>query len=172
MKKLIVMALVMSLVLSVGIGIFTYADEASQKDKTITEAGAGFRKGFGMKDQKDKGFMMQDPKCMTPEEKKAKLDEAMKGLVEKGTITQEQLDSIKSFMEKRHEERKAEMEKVKAMTEEERKAYFEKAKTERKSCMEEMVAAGIITQAQADEIVKAVPRFNKPHHGKGCKRSK
>ncbi|EGW39375.1 hypothetical protein [Desulfosporosinus sp. OT] len=80
-------------------------------------------------------------------------------LVKEGIITQEVADKITSYMEDKNAERKAEMEKIKAMSEDERKAYFEsqKASTTEKiekkaDWLSEMLASGILTQEQVDSI--------------------
>ncbi|MTI54249.1 hypothetical protein [Geosporobacter ferrireducens] len=77
-------------------------------------------------------------------------------LVNAGIITQETAEKMVSFYEEKNEERKAEMEKTKSMTEEARKSYYESRKEEKpegkSDFTAEMVAAGILTQAQAEAI--------------------
>jgi glutamyl-tRNA reductase len=100
---------------------------------------------------------------------KAKIDftTAFDSLVSAGTITQAQEDKIVEFMKQKAEARKAEMEKVKAMTEEERKAYFEANKAkERPDLFKELVDAGILNQAQADAAKKALPEHSGPRGDK------
>jgi hypothetical protein len=85
---------------------------------------------------------------------KSTLDSAVKD----GTITKSQEDKILAYINQVKESRKAEMEKVKAMTEEERKSYFEsRGKAERKDMFVELVKAGTITQAQADKLKAMMP---------------
>ncbi len=77
-------------------------------------------------------------------------------LVESKVIDQATADKMTEYMQKKHEEMKADMEKVKAMTEEERKEYFESKKVKVKlDILSDMVDNGVITQTQADAI-KAV----------------
>lgn len=79
-------------------------------------------------------------------------------LVTAGTITQTTADKIQTYLNAQDVTRKAEMEKVKAMTEDERKAYFESNKpnvAERKDMLSTLVEKGVITQTEADAI-KAV----------------
>lgn len=84
---------------------------------------------------------------------------AFDSLVTAGTITQGQEDKIVEFMNKKAEARKTEMEKIKAMTEEERKAYFEANKgKERTDIFKELVDAGILNQSQADAAKKVLPQ--------------
>ncbi|MFZ5354170.1 MAG: hypothetical protein ACOZCL_15810 [Bacillota bacterium] len=85
------------------------------------------------------------------------LDEKLNVLVENGTIKEEQKNSIKSFLNQKQEEKKAEMDMLRSMTEEERKAYFEQNVPERVNIIDEMIASGIITKEQAWDIAKLLP---------------
>jgi polyhydroxyalkanoate synthesis regulator phasin len=88
------------------------------------------------------------------DELKTKLD----SLVKSGTITQDQKNKIIAYMEKKDQERKAEMDKIKNMTEAERKAYFEQNKDKHKTdIFADLVAQNIINQTQADAIKKLMP---------------
>lgn len=77
-------------------------------------------------------------------------------LVKENVITQETADKVNAYIDSKNNERKAEMEKVKAMSQAERKAYLESKKAakpgEKRDEYSGMVAAGIITQEQADSI--------------------
>ena len=73
----------------------------------------------------------------------------MSDLVVKKIISQEQADKWVEFRKSKMAERKAEREKLKSMSKEERRAYWQKEKPKR---LEEVVKAGIITQEQADQI--------------------
>jgi hypothetical protein len=85
---------------------------------------------------------------------KAELDK----LVTAGTITADEETKITDFMTQKATERKAEMDKVKAMTDTERKAYFEQNKgTAKPDLFKQLVDASIITQAKADAIKAALP---------------
>lgn len=84
-------------------------------------------------------------------------------LVKEGIITQEVADKMVSYASEKDTERKAEMEKVKSMTDEERKAYLESKKDAGQAASNnkgksgqyaDMVTAGILTQDQADAINK------------------
>lgn len=110
------------------------------------------------------------------EMKAARLNEiksSLNTLVTKGTINQAQADKVIEYINQRNSNCKigrsrvdqADKEKIKAMTEEERKAYFEKMKGERGSFLKELVDNGTITQDQANEIGKVIPK----HHGKGIR---
>jgi len=73
-------------------------------------------------------------------------------LVTDKTITQDQSDKIKAAMVKEEAVRKADFEKTKAMTEEQRKAYMEANKANHINPLKALVDSGSITQAQADKI--------------------
>jgi Tfp pilus assembly protein PilP len=79
-------------------------------------------------------------------------------LVTAGTITQATADKIQAYLDAEQATYKAEMEKVKAMTSDERKAYFESKKTTapyKVDMVSTLVEKGIITQAEADAICAA-----------------
>ena len=76
-------------------------------------------------------------------------------LVREGKLSQEKVNNIISYIEKKSEERKAEMEKIKNMTPEERKAEMEKkkvAKEERISPFDALVKDGVITESELTSI--------------------
>lgn len=80
---------------------------------------------------------------------KTKLDT----LVTAGTITQDQETAVLSNIKQQEADRKAEMDKVKNMSEAERKAYFESKKTtEKTDFLSFLVTAGTITQDQKTAI--------------------
>ncbi len=80
-------------------------------------------------------------------------------LIAAGTIDQTTADRLSEFMKQQAAERKAEMEKVKEMTAEERQAYMESRQNAGKAgCLSEAVAAGVITQAQAEAIQELLPQ--------------
>ncbi len=96
----------------------------------------------------------------------------LSSLVAAGTIDQATADKVTAYMASKQEARQAEMEKVKAMTEEERKAYMEAnrpADGAKLDCYAEMVSAGILTQTQADAIKAAMPQ-HEGGMGRGMKK--
>jgi hypothetical protein len=114
--------------------------------KSVVHQGPG-----GKGDRKDDG---QSPKKM-----KTQLDT----LVTAGTITQAEETNILNYFTEKQTERKAEMDKVKDMTEADRNAYFESKKTAEKTDMfSELVTSGIITQDKADAIKAAMPAPKAP----------
>ena len=95
---------------------------------------------------------------MNSENLKTTLD----ALVKSGKLTQAKEDKIISFMNEKDEARKAEMEKVKNMTKDERKAYFESQKgTEKTNMFKQLVDDGILTQAEVDAIKSALPKMER-----------
>lgn len=95
---------------------------------------------------------------------KASLDK----LVTSNTITQDQATKIIDYMTKQQAERAAEMEKVKAMTEEERDAYFKNNIKNRTNMLEQLVTDNVLTQEQADAVAKALhPKGFEKGFGKG-----
>ncbi|NMM63347.1 hypothetical protein HBE96_11795 [Clostridium sp. P21] len=91
---------------------------------------------------------------------KAQLDK----LVTAGTITADEETKILDFQKQKSAERKAEMEKVKGMTADQRKAYFEANPKQKTDLFAELVSANIITQAQADAIKAALPQKEAKHN--------
>lgn len=89
-----------------------------------------------------------------PERLKTQLDK----LVTTGTITQTEENNILKYFTDKYTEKKAEMDKVKNMTETERKSYFESQKnTEKSGFLSELVTSGIISQDKADAIKATMP---------------
>ncbi|MCT4619714.1 MAG: hypothetical protein N4A62_10045 [Marinisporobacter sp.] len=94
-------------------------------------------------------------------EQEKRFEEKMNKLVEDGMITQDEATKWKAFHEEKVEERKAEMDKVKAMSEEDRKAYFEERKNtkgEKRDELSELVKEGVISQDTADKIKENAPK--------------
>ncbi|HWQ43252.1 MAG TPA: hypothetical protein VN456_14620 [Desulfosporosinus sp.] len=83
-------------------------------------------------------------------EQKTQLDT----LVANNTITVAQVDQILAYEVTEDAARKAEMDKVKAMTTDERAAYLETSQSTPKDPLAGLVDAGILTQDQADAVTK------------------
>lgn len=84
---------------------------------------------------------------------KAHLDK----LVSSSTITQDQENKILDYIKQQQAARKAEMDKVKNMTKEERQAYFANKSKEKPDLMADLVKSGIISQDQANAIKQSMP---------------
>ncbi len=83
-------------------------------------------------------------------------EETLAGLVEDGIISQDIADEITAYNEEKSEERKAEMEELESMTDEEKEAYRESKKSEEPSekqgFLSGIIEEGILTQDEADAI--------------------
>lgn len=103
-------------------------------------------KKFG---DKDKGFLGK-------EMMKNNIENELKTLVSTGVITQDESDKLLAFSKQEAEARKAEMDKVKNMSEDERKAYFDSMKDKKPEMREDIftkaVSNNILTQEKADAV--------------------
>ena len=95
-----------------------------------------------------------------------KFDANLKKLVVDKTLTQDQSNKINASMTKARAARKANFEKTKGMTKEERRAYMIKNNIKHVSPLKSLVDNGTITQAQADKVGMG------GHHGHGAKGDK
>lgn len=77
-------------------------------------------------------------------------------LVQSQTITKDQEDKIMDYLSKRKADRKAEIDKIKNMTEEERTEYFKTRPKENQDFFKELVDNKIIDENQAEAIKKAI----------------
>lgn len=98
--------------------------------------------------------------------------DAMEGLIKKGVLKPEDIDNMREYMVRIREEQRAQIEKLKTMTPEERKVHYENIKAKRKDIITRMVEDKIITEEQAKEIKNAIPELNmqrlrKPKQKKG-----
>ncbi len=110
----------------------------------ITQAQAD-KVGFGAPGKSNGQFQNHD-------KKQPQLETKLATLVTDSTITQAQSDQIKAAMVKEEASNKADFEKIKAMTKEERTAYMEANKATHINPLKALVDSGVITQAQADKI--------------------
>ncbi|WP_163195670.1 DUF1682 domain-containing protein [Clostridium thermarum] len=81
--------------------------------------------------------------------------------VDEKIITQEQAEKIEAFLKKRAEEKKAELEKIKNMSKEERENYIRENYKTRPDIFGDLVSSKIITSEQAQKIKEIISR----HHG-------
>lgn len=127
-----------------------------------------------LKKQRKKGSLLRDLihdgiisqaegeaiKAKLKEMKEERLHGGLQQLVDRGVLSGEDIDNIRSYMLKLRSERKEQLEKLNSMTPEEREKYYEGAKKDRKDIITRMVEDGIITEKQAEEIRKAVPELD------------
>lgn len=84
------------------------------------------------------------------------LQSVLDSMVADKTITQTQADQIIDQEKQIQTERQSQMDAVKSMTPEQRQAYFKSHQPAMSNPLAELVTAGTITQAQADEIIKVI----------------
>lgn len=116
------------------------------------------------------------------EQRQAALTGALTGLVEKGVINEQQSTAIagqlKQFQTARQaqmqarqginaEDRQSQRETMQSMTAVQRQAYREANKPEMVNPLADLVNAGTLTQAQADQVIKAISIM---HGGQGMQR--
>lgn len=134
LTKFITVAVVAGVVFATGFTTFA----AQKNDTTGTVANNTAAAG---KTQYDRGFG-----------KGQGLAGILSEMVKDGTLTQSEADKITAYQREKQKSMKAEIEKVKKMTEEERKSYFSTKKAEDQDFYAELVSKGIINQAKADAI--------------------
>lgn len=89
-------------------------------------------------------------------EMKNKVTESLNSLVEKGTITQKQMDKIVEAINNEAQTRKTEFENIKNMAEGQRKEYFDQKKADKSSPLSGLVDNGTLTKEQLQEIKKVL----------------
>lgn len=121
-------------------------------------------------------FLREESRQVAETQLKTKLAE----LVTAGTINQTQADAVIAYQQARAEQRQemsaedkaarqAEVEKLKAMTAEERKAYMEQNKPEKPQPFKELIDNGTLNQEQADAIAKIMGGFGGHRGGPGMR---
>lgn len=103
------------------------------------------------------GMFMKQGRGMHQEGFKGLNQKTLNLLVKEGTISQEKADEIKAYLDKKAEERKAQLEQFKNLNPEEWKAQFKQKglnKIQRTDLFSELVANNILTPEKAD-IIKA-----------------
>jgi polyhydroxyalkanoate synthesis regulator phasin len=90
------------------------------------------------------------------EQRQAQLSTALSALVEKGSIDAAQSDAILDKLAEVQNTRQQEMAAMSNLTAEERQAQMQANKPERVNPLADLVTAGILTQAQADEVQQAI----------------
>lgn len=94
-----------------------------------------------------------------------RFDTNLKKLVTDKTLTQDQANKIKASITTARAARKANFEKTKTMTKEQRKAYMTENKIKHVSPLKSLVDNGTITQAQADKVGLGGHQGIGGHHG-------
>lgn len=155
--------------------------QAQQPDKAGPFGGA-VQEGIITAEQAQaiQDFLREESRQAVETQFKTKLAE----LVTAGTIDQSQADAVIAYQQAQAEEhkeiskeisaedkaaRQAEMEKLKAMTAEDRKAYMEQNKPEKPQPFKELVDNGTLSQEQADAISKIMGGFGGHRGGPGMR---
>ncbi|ATW26056.1 copper amine oxidase N-terminal domain-containing protein [Candidatus Formimonas warabiya] len=84
------------------------------------------------------------------------MESILEAAVTDQVITQDTADKIKAYVQDQQEARKEEMEKMQSLSEEERQKYSEEHKKEN-NLFATLVQEGILTQSQADTLLKMMP---------------
>ncbi|WMJ80007.1 hypothetical protein RBU49_14230 [Clostridium sp. MB40-C1] len=123
-------------------------------------------KGILTKEKADAVKVKMDNNMEVARDKELK--EKLAKLVEKKTITQDQLDKILSAIKEESNIRKSDFEKMKNMTEEQRKEYIKTIKSQHKDLIKGIVESGVITEAQEKSVREVLPMKNgRDSKGKG-----
>lgn len=116
------------------------------------------------------GVSEPEHKMPSSDEIADRLKTRLEPLVNSGTITKNQQEQIINYMKEKSDQKRAEMEKIKLMTEAERKAYFESKAKNRPDIINELVQQKIIDTSQKDAVQKDIghmfPGNKKDHRGK------
>ena len=103
------------------------------------------------------------------EQRQAQLTTALSALVDKGSIDTAQSNAILNKLAEAQNTRQQEMAAMSQLTPEERHAQMQANKPERVNPLADLVTAGILTQAQADEVQQAIGHFGGKQGDQGQK---
>lgn len=134
-----------------GSAIYASSANAATEDTANKKPAVEWKKDKEGKTPGEKRFKMKGEKGF-PGKGVEEMKTYLTSLVNEGVLTQQKADSITNYLQKKAEERKAEFDKIKAMTPEERKTYMNQKKGEKLNPFDAMVKDGILTQAEADTI--------------------
>jgi polyhydroxyalkanoate synthesis regulator phasin len=97
-----------------------------------------------------------------------KMTDSLSTIVANGTITQEQMNTVLTFIAQEVQTQKDTFQKIKNMTAADRSAYFKNNATQNKNPLTELVTNGTLTQDQATAIAKVLrPMRLAPKAGRG-----
>lgn len=129
-------------------------------------------------DAVDQGIITEDEQATiskamaeaNQKQRQTELQNRLEQLVSQKIISQEQANAIMAQIQKAATEQKADMEKIRNMSVEERQQYMQN-KNKRADLLDELVADGTLTKAQAYDVAKIMGRgfHNRPmgHSGMG-----
>lgn len=112
--------------------------------------------------------------------KKKQMTDSLNTIVTAGTITQDQMDKILTYVDREEQSRKEVLEKIKNMTPEQQKEYLKNNAVDRKDFLSQLVTDGTLSKDQADAVSKSLhgglkgpgPEGGKGHRGRGLKDGK
>lgn len=149
------------------------------KDRKINKSGKMGKEGKGelFEDLVKEGILTQEKADILRENvhkktealRDAKLKEDLSKLVENKTLTQDKANKITAAIKAANDTRKADFEKFKNMTDEERREYMKGIKDSYKDPIKTLVENGTITEAQEKEVRKILPGHQNKHHAPGVK---
>ncbi|MCY6353826.1 hypothetical protein [Clostridium sp. ZS2-4] len=149
-------------------------DNKAPKDRKINKAGKIGKEGKGglFAELVNEGILTQEKADILREKmqdktkalRDARLKEELSKLVENKTLTQEQADKIAAAIKTANDARKADFEKIKDMTDEERREYMKGIKDSYKDPLKTLVENGTITEVQEKEVRKILHGYKNKHH--------
>lgn len=95
-----------------------------------------------------------NPKLFIRDNMKSQLD----ALVKSGKITQDVENKVVAYINKKEADAKAQMDKIKAMTPDQRKTYMQSQKPQKIDLATDLVSSGTLTQDEANTLKAALPQ--------------
>lgn len=148
-------AVVLGSLLTISSSVYASGVDGVTADSTTKVWKKAHLAGQAISEKAAKLGYKKNMKAFNSDKKFDSISTTIKELVADGTITQATSDKITAYITEQEAARKADMDKVKAMTAEERKAYFEANKAnkpEKLNLFDAMVEKGILTEQQANTI--------------------
>ena len=146
--------------------ILEYKKKRMEEHKKAKVDQKQYKRGSLLRDMVEAGIITEPDaqliRSKLREMKEARLHGGLQGLVDRGVLTGNDIDNIRTYMLKIRKERELQLEKLRTMTPEERKQFYENSKKDRKDILTRMVEEKVITAEQAKEIKKAIPELDRP----------
>ena len=134
-----------------GSAIYASSASAATEDTANKKPFIEWKKNKEEKMPGEKGLKIKEEK-RSYEKGSEQMKTYLTSLVNEGVLTQQKADSITNYLQKKADERKAEFDKIKSMTPEERKNYMSQKKGEMLNPFDAMVKDGVLTQTEADTV--------------------
>ncbi|CUH95041.1 hypothetical protein P22_1110 [Propionispora sp. 2/2-37] len=107
---------------------------------------------------------LRPPRPFPPQERLQQIDTTLAQLVQQGTITQEQADELVQFFKEKAAEHKAEFEKTRDMTPEERQAFLKGKMPQQPDFINDLKNAAGLSDKQVRAVAAALHPPHGPHH--------